>query len=299
MLTTAGFQPTKADLCVFHKSDRGGGSSTMALHVDDLLVASSTPQLTKTLEHALNKSYGKVKTQTGRQVTYLRLLITIDSDGSIGLSMPAYIEELIRLHPTGSAANTPATKHLFRCDEPGTLVDNQQFLRLLMKLMYLAKRTRPDILLACSHLATRANIADTHDMSKLRRIVAYIESTKTLQITLRPEKLELECWADASYGIHSDGKGHTCLIYTVGGMHGFIFAKSVKQKCVSRSSSESELIAADTSMPYILNLRGLLCELGHPQPPTVLYQDNQSSIWLSEHGSSKSGRTQHIRVRFH
>ena len=107
--------------------------------------------------------------------------------------MPAYIEELIRLHSDEAKANTPATKHLFRCDEPGTPVDHHDYLSLLMKLMYLAKRTRPDILLACSHLATRANETDTHDLTKLRRIVAYVKSTKSLQITLRPEKLELEC----------------------------------------------------------------------------------------------------------
>ena len=182
-------------------------------------------------------------------------LLSIDSDESLGLSMPAYIGELIRLLSAGPGVNIPAVKHLFRCDKPGTVVDHIQFLSLLMKLMYLAKRVRPDILLACSHLATRANTADTHDRTNLRRIV---KSTKSLQITLRPEKLELECWADASYGIHSNCKGHTELLYTVGGMHGFIFAKSVKQKCVSRSSSKSKLIAADTSMPYILNLRALL-----------------------------------------
>ena len=159
VLATAGFQPTEADLCVFHKSDRDRGSSTNALHVDDLLVASSTPQLTKNLELALNSSYGKVKTQTGCQVTYLGMLITINSDGSIGLSMPAYIEELIRLHPMGPCINTPVTKHLFRCDQPGTPVDHHHFFSLLMKLIYLAKRTRPDILLACGHLATRANVA--------------------------------------------------------------------------------------------------------------------------------------------
>ena len=136
-------------------------------------------------------------------------------------------------------------------------------------------------------------------MTKLMRIVAYIESTKHLQLVLRPRSLELKCWADASYGVHADGKGHTGLIFTTGPTNGFIFAKSVKQKCVSRSSAEAELIAADSSIPHVLNLRSLMTELGYRQPPTILYQDNQSSIWLSEHGNSGSRRTQHIKVRYH
>ena len=85
----------------------------------------------------------------------------------------------------------------------------------------------------------------------------------------------------------------------MGPTKGFIYAKSVKQKCVSRSSVEAVLIAADSSIPHVLNLRGLMTELRYPQPPTIFYQDNQSPIWLSGHGSSGSRRTQHIKVRFH
>ena len=66
-------------------------------------------------------------------------------------------------------------------------------------------------------------------MTKLMRIVAYAESTNHLQFVLRPRSLELECWADASYGVHADGKEHTGLIFTMGPTNGFIFAKSVKQ----------------------------------------------------------------------
>ena len=39
--------------------------------------------------------------------------------------------------------------------------------------------------------------------------------------------------------MHSDGKGNTGLIYTVGDMNGIIVAKSVKLKCVNRSSSRT------------------------------------------------------------
>ena len=299
VLTNAGYLATEADVCIFHKSDKKGGRCIIALHVDDLLVASTASSLTQDLERILNQNYGKVKTQSGSHVTYLGMLIATNPDGSIGLSMPAYIDELLRLHSDRSKANTPATKHLFRCDQPGNPVDYHDFLSLLMKQMYLAKRTRPDILLACSHLATRSLEANSHDDCKLRRIVGYLASTKALHIVLSPKKLELQCWADASYGVHPDGKGHTGLIFTMGPTDGLIFAKSVKQKCVSRSSSEAELIAADTGVPYAMNLRGLITELGYPQPPTIFHQDIQSSIWLSEHGTSKSGRTQHIRVRYH
>ena len=61
----------------------------------------------------------------------------------------------------------------------------------------------PDHLpLGDSHLATRAHDADSHDLTNLRRIVGYVASTKDLQLELRPEKLELVCWPNASNGLH-------------------------------------------------------------------------------------------------
>jgi hypothetical protein len=227
------------------------------------------------------------------------MVITQAPDGTISVSMPAYVEELIRTHSDGFKAKTPATKHLFRNDNPGEPVNTHDYLSLLMKLMYLAKRIRPDILLACSHLATKAKSPDSHDETKLRRVLGYINSTKDFHLSLKPNRIVLECWADASYGVHSDGKGHTGILLTLGSTNVPVLAKSIKQKCVSRSSSESELIAADNALPHTLNLRHLLDELGYPQSATTLYQDNQSSIKLSEQGFSKSGRTHHIKVRYH
>ena len=299
VLLEAGFRISDADPCVFiYVSKRG--KCTIALHVDDLLVTTTSKELTEWLEKLLSDKFGKVTTETESQIPYLGMVLTVHDQGHITVSMPAYIDELLRDHSDGSKAKTPATKHLFRNDKPGDPVDASEYLSLLMKLMYLAKRIRPDILLACSHLATRAKCPDTHDRCKLLRVLAYINGTKDLTLTLDPDSITLECWADASYGVHPDGKGHTGIVMKIGSRSGgTILAKSVKQKCVSRSSSESELISADTGIPPILVQRTLFSDLGYPQPPTVLYQDNKSSISLSENGTSRSGRTQHIRVRYH
>ena len=60
---------------IYQSGNRGYG--TIALLADDILVASTTPQLTKNLKLALNSSYGNVKTQSSRQMTYLGMLISI------------------------------------------------------------------------------------------------------------------------------------------------------------------------------------------------------------------------------
>ena len=51
----------------------------------------------------------------------------------------------------------------------------------------------------------------------------------------------LQAYSDASYGIHADAKSHTGLYLTLG--RGPILCKSYKQKSVTKSSCEAEILA--------------------------------------------------------
>jgi len=78
-----------------------------------------------------------------------------------------------------------------------------------MKLMYLAKRVRYDILVACTFLATRSKEPSVQDMEKLMRVLKYLHATEQLYLTLLPSDLQLYVYADASYAVHGDAKGHS------------------------------------------------------------------------------------------
>ena len=60
-----------------------------------------------------------------------------------------------------------------------------------------------------------------------------------------------------------------------------IYSASKKQKLVTKSSTEAELVALTSAMEEVLWLRGLLEELGYPQPSTKIEQDNKSTILLA------------------
>ena len=78
---------------------------------------------------------------------------------------------------------------------------------------------------------------------------------------------------------------------------GPLMVKSTKQKIVTKSSTESELIAlSDLCSPVIWN-REFLCAQGEDPSPTIVYQDNQSTMALINKGSSSSERTRHIKIR--
>ena len=92
-------------------------------------------------------------------------------------------------------------------------------------------------------------------------------------------------------------KSHTGIFMTIG--KGGTYTASCKQKLNTKSSTEAELVAIDDAMAQVLWTRHFLAEQGVPVPVTTIYQDNKSTILLSENGrGSSSKRTKHLDVRY-
>ena len=64
-----------------------------------------------------------------------------------------------------------------------------------------------------------------------------------------------------------------------------------------KSSTETELIAADDLMPHIMWKNYFLNWQEYDAKETILYQDNKSEIMLKKNGkNSSSKRTKHITI---
>jgi hypothetical protein len=162
--------------------------------------------------------------------------------------------------------------------------------------MYLAKRVRPDILLPMSFLTTRVQKPDVDDASKLRRVLMYLNGTRSMGIILRPSTDGLVVSIDSSYGVHSDGKSHTGLSIAYGS--GSILAQSTKQKIVTKSSTEAELVGLSDKGSLAIWSADFLKGQGEKIGPVSIQQDNMSTIALIEKGSSTSERSRHINIRY-
>jgi hypothetical protein len=107
----------------------------------------------------------------------------------------------------------------------------------------------------------------------------------------------VQWWVDASFAVHQDMKGHTGGTMTLG--KGSIYSTSVKQKLVTRSSTESEVVGVHDVLPQILWTQYFLQSQGYPTCEATLYQDNKSSILLEKNGKqSSSKRTRHMHIRY-
>jgi hypothetical protein len=165
--------------------------------------------------NTLKEEFGKVSDLTicrGKVHDYLGIQFDFSNDGRVVMSMTDYISELLNQAPDDllkGTGSTPAGNYLFHVNPNCKLLDTETaaiYHHLTAKLLYLAKRTRPDLLTAVSFLCTCVQAPDEDNWKKLGRCLTYLEHNKDLKYTL---SWVIRWWVDASYAVHPDMKSHT------------------------------------------------------------------------------------------
>jgi len=148
---------------------------------------------------------------------------------------------------------SPAGKDFFSVDESGGFLqetERKRFHTSVAKSLYLSKRSRPDILAAAGFLCTRVTKATSQDKLKLRRVLGYLQRTKKRMLHLKVGELKkLIVFVDAAFASHPDAKSQTAFAIFMG--KALLFAASRKQKCVSKSPTDSELIALSDNIHFV------------------------------------------------
>ena len=298
---------TPYDSCMATKLVNGK-QLTVASHVNDLKASHQELEVLKGFAKSLNDEFGQetpITESYGKQHEYLGMKLDFAHRGEVMVTMVDYIKLILQDVPEdmkrGTAA-TPAGNHLFKVNEidPEELCTEKAevFVHIVMQLLYLSQRARPDIRTAVSFLCSRLNKPDQDDYKKLSRVVKYLRGTLDLPLRLSGDGTgTIRWWIDASFGVHVDMKGHTGGTLSLG--RGSVYSTSTKQKLVARSSTESEVIGVHDVMPQVIWTNYFLQAQGVKVGDTVVYQDNMSSILLEKNGrSSSSKRTRHMNIRY-
>ena len=216
--------------------------------------------------------------------------------------MTEYVKSMIEEFPQDlkGTVSTPANDHLLKVDKGKKLGPMKQevFHATVAKALFLTMRARPDIRLTVAFLCTRVKEPTTYDWFKLVRMMDYLKKTANDSLTIRlGDMSETKFSIDASYAVHHDGRSHTGMTMKMG--EGAITSLSRKQKLVTRSSTEAELVAVDDCMAQVLWTKYFLEDQGHPTKATVTLQDNSSGIKLEKNGQKSMGqRSRHINNRY-
>ena len=129
---------------------------------------------------------------------------------------------------------------------------------VLMKLLYAARMLRFDLLRAVGGLASKVSKWTLRCDRELHRLMCYVHST--LDLTLRGhvgdcgDALSLSLFADADFaGDLSTRRSTSGAFVALVGPHTHfpLSARSVKQSCVSHSTPEAEIVAANMAVRVI------------------------------------------------
>ena len=228
---------SKIDPCLFTSLN-----VVVTLYVDDLLVA-GTEENVLMVYNKLCAKYGKCKFNAGPKVPFLGMTFDFSTKEQLRVSMdmPSVV------HTMDKTSDSPASLNLFQVEKQQPLLEKNHaevFHSIVAKLLYVTNRVRPDIMLAINFLCSRIGNVTMEDEMKLKRVLRYLQATLDHELVLKIDvnergEIPINVYIDASYATHSDCKSHSGVFITIG--EGPILAKSSKQKCVSKSSTEAEL----------------------------------------------------------
>ena len=159
---------------------------------------------------------------------------------------------------------------------------------ILMKVLYMARVARYDLLKAVSYLASRITKWTRACDRKLHRLISYINTSRNYvlegYVGDRAEDLKLSLYSDADFAGCKVTMRSTSGVYLVlSGPNTFypIMALSRKQVCVSHSTPEAEMVAANLALRAIglpaLNLWDTILQR---RTELTLMEDNTATIQI-------------------
>eukprot|EP01041_Mallomonas_annulata_P014371 gene14371-30596_t len=167
----------------------------------------------------MDNMFPTTKVTRGKVHSYCGMNFDFTEEGKVYISMEGYVKEVLSTYAVVGKAATQATEDLFILSDPSVELRKEraeEFHSKVAKLLFLSKRVRPDICTVICYLSTRVTKSTDEDWNKLDRV------------------LNTHC------GVDADAKSHKGVYISIG--KGSIYAQSAKQKVLSESSTEAELI---------------------------------------------------------
>ena len=301
-----GFIQNRKDPCVFVLF-RTPHCLIVCLYVDDLLIVASIISIAEDFISFLRSKYDDLTINKGNTHNYLGMNMHF-TGSSVEVTMDTHVNDVVSTYSTlfgrempSRAPSSPATADLFNIPDGSELLGGgecEAFHTVVAKLLFVAKRVRPDLLAPVSFLSGRVREPTESDRAKLERLVAYVHHTRPAGIKLdvrggrRPV---VTAWVDSSFGSRENGAGQTGYVLSLGG--GPILASSSKQRHVTSSSGECELAGLYDGSTAVIWARDFLIELGYKVGPALILHDNTSSIALAKKGHSSSKRSRHYHIK--
>lgn len=177
---------------------------------------------------------------------------------------------------------------------------NVPYRNLIGSLLFLANRSRPDIMFSIIVLSQFSSNPSESHWKMLCQVYNYVIQTMDYCINLSSCKIsQLNAYSDASWASDRDSrKSMSGFIIYLGDVP--VSWKTLKQKCVALSSMEAEFVALSETVKEVIWLFRILSSCQKLKLKFLLpnvYCDNQSAMHFSKN-FNETQRSKHIDTRF-
>jgi hypothetical protein len=177
-LKRLGYENSEVEPCIFRKVE-GDGVYLLIVYVDDILMIASDEEILWLHELFIDE-FQWIKLDISKKLSYLGMQIEF-LEGFVWIDMRSYVVKILaECEEKLTYYQAPRKKDLFTITEELVLDEEkkQRFHTIVAKLLYLAKRGRPDILTVVRFLCTRVKELTMDDQRKLLHLLGYLGSTK-------------------------------------------------------------------------------------------------------------------------
>ena len=169
---------------------------------------------------------------------------------------------------------------------------------ILMKLLYAARIARFDLLRSINNLARNVTKWSCKDDVRLHHLICYVQSSKSKKMVGWVgddlSKLSIDIYADADFAGREDSLRSTSGAHMViQGKHTRfpVAGASKRQGCVSHSTPEAEIVAADFALRTMgVPVVDLWQIVAGKEPQIVFHDDNQAMIAVIRSGKNPTMR---------
>ena len=297
-----GLKPVSEEPCLYHND-----WLIVFFYVDDITAACRKKDLPKlqTFKDRLMKKY-EIK-DLGDLTWFLGIRIIRDRENKrLWLSQDSYIDKIatsFKVKDYRTVYTPMAIDELKPNPEQASKQDIYTYQRKVGSILYAANITRPDTAKTASKLSEFSrNPSPIHDAAATRAI-AYLYQTKTLAIEYSEEALKNHIFTRASDAAFGDDlvsrKSTEGYLFTLFG--GPIDWRSTKQKSVTKSSTEAELLALSHAATESIWWQRFFKEVGFDtKEKQVIYCDNMQTIrLLTKSDAELNTKLRHVNIHHH
>lgn len=185
--------------------------------------------------------------------------------------------------------------------EIATAKDTNLYQSIVGSLQYLATQTRPDLSFTVGKLARFATNPSPCHIKCALHALRYLKGTTTLGIQYHNSYedigFDFHGYSDSDYAGDIEERNSTSgYVFYLGGAP--VSWKSVRQTCVTQSSTEAEYVALNTAGCEAVWFQQFLLELRYTIQPVQLFGDNISSHNWAKNPESHQ-RSKHVDVKYH